>query len=161
MTRPSICANDPSKPLATEAHPNPSLPETVDENPMKGRNICWTIYMLFHITYFCVKQISFKMTHLTSWWLQSINHHPVDPQNWLTDRLSRILSPSRAKGHLWSAWMIHHLSLTRHQSRTKRSRLTESWRIQWWHLFMNQALLQLSLLNLQGELQWLFLQPYY
>lgn len=38
MTRPSICANDPSKPLATEAHPNPSIPEAAEEIAPKGKN---------------------------------------------------------------------------------------------------------------------------
>jgi hypothetical protein len=39
MTRPGVSAVvDPSKPLATEAHPNPSIPEAVEETPAKGKN---------------------------------------------------------------------------------------------------------------------------
>ena len=39
MTRPGVTAIvDPSKPLATEAHPNPSIPEAVEETPAKGNN---------------------------------------------------------------------------------------------------------------------------
>ena len=39
MTRPGVTAVvDPNKPLATEAHPNPSIPEAVEETPAKGNN---------------------------------------------------------------------------------------------------------------------------
>ncbi len=36
MTRPGVIAADPSKPLATEAHPNPSIPEAAEESAPKG-----------------------------------------------------------------------------------------------------------------------------
>ena len=38
MTRPGVIAADPSKPLATEAHPNPSIPEAAEESASKGEN---------------------------------------------------------------------------------------------------------------------------
>jgi hypothetical protein len=37
MTRPGVIAADPSKPLATEAHPNPSIPEAAEESAPKGK----------------------------------------------------------------------------------------------------------------------------
>jgi len=52
MTRPSICANDPSKPLVTEANPNPSIPESTEESISKGLDSFTCLYG-FKGSYLC------------------------------------------------------------------------------------------------------------
>jgi hypothetical protein len=63
MTRPGVIAADPSKPLATEAHPNPSIPEAAEESAPKGK----TFQIFEH--FFVYAQILVYYKRLSSWFI--------------------------------------------------------------------------------------------